>query len=79
MPQHPTCPRCNAGRPDLRGICTDCDGCMSEHCQCDPCQHGKSQEEECVFCLRWSSVIDVMVRHDDIDADLRWLTGGSDV
>ena len=36
----------------VQGVCTDCDGCFGEHCQCDPCQHGKKRAEECVFCGR---------------------------
>jgi hypothetical protein len=73
MPQHPACGACNAGKPDLQGICTDCDGCMSQHCQCDPCQHGKARSEECVFCERPSALADVMVNTDALQDDIDWL------
>jgi hypothetical protein len=80
MPQHPTCAECNAGRPNLQGICTLCDGCMRLHCGCDPCQHGKAQAEECVFCERAVvPLLDALVQADDVDADLRWLMGEQNV
>lgn len=78
MPQHPTCVECNAGRPEFQGVCTDCDGCMRLHCQCDPCQHGKARLEECVFCQRGTmALLDAIVIEDDIAADLHWLMGAS--
>lgn len=56
---------------------------MVEHCQCDPCQHDKARIDECVFCERNATVVesllDAVVRADDIEADLRWLMGESNV
>ena len=83
MPRDPECIVCHAGRPNLQAICTECDGCMVEHCQCDPCQHDKARIDECVFCERNATVVesllDAVVRADDIEADLRWLMGESNV
>ena len=81
MPQHPTCAECNAGRPTLQGVCTDCDGCMRLHCECDPCQHGKARAAMCVFCERdeMPHLFEAVVQADDIDADLRWLMGEQNV
>jgi hypothetical protein len=28
---------------------------MCDHCECDPCQHGKARAEDCVFCQRYPS------------------------
>ena len=76
MGQHPTCAVCNAGRPDLQGICVECDGCFHEHCQCPVCQHGKTRLEDCVFCDRQTlPPVDAIVQADDIESDLRWLVG----
>jgi hypothetical protein len=50
--KNPECDFCNAGAPCLQGICVMCDGCFGEHCECDPCQHGKPRDVECVFCGR---------------------------
>jgi hypothetical protein len=36
---------------DFGGICTICEESMKT-CQCDPCQHGRTRQEECVFCER---------------------------
>lgn len=76
MSQDPTCAYCQAGCLDLQGICTECDGCMRLHCQCDPCQHGKTREEACFFCGRGNvALFSAVVQADDIDGDLRWLVG----
>jgi hypothetical protein len=40
------------------GICIYCDGCFINCCTCDPCQHGKRRDEECVFCERKAKVND---------------------
>jgi len=45
---NPSCDFCQAGY----GVCTECGGCFGEHCQCDPCQHGKARKDECTFCGR---------------------------
>lgn len=80
MSQDPNCAVCNAERPNLVGICVECDGCMRLHCQCDPCQHDKPRADECVFCQRVATpLLDALVQADDIDADLRWLMGDSNV
>ena len=81
MPQDPNCVVCNAVRPNLCGICTDCEGCFGEHCQCDPCAHGKTRDEECGFCMRGFalSLSDVMVMRDNMADDIEWLTGGLNV
>lgn len=79
MSQDPNCAVCNAERPNLVGICVECGGCFSVHCQCDACQHGKARLEECVFCQRGTMVLlDAIVIEDDIAADLRWLMGPSE-
>ena len=76
MSGDPTCDFCMAGPPNLRGICTECDGCFGEHCRCDPCQHGKTRTEECVFCGRgFKPLIEVLPSQDKIEADLLWLLG----
>ena len=49
----PTCDYCS----EVYGVCTECAGCFGEHCQCDPCQHGKARVEECVFCQRGFSPV----------------------
>ena len=77
MPRDPNCAVCNAGRPNLRGICTDCNGCMIEHCQCDPCQHNKKRSEECVFCERFFALIDLLPLRDNTEDDIKWLFGGN--
>ena len=81
MPRDSECIVCNAGRPNLQAICTDCDGCMVEHCQCDPCQHGKTRAEECVFCQRGFALplSDVMVMRDNVEDDINWLLGEQNV
>ena len=48
MPKNPECDFCK----EVSGVCTECDGCFGEHCQCDPCAHGKNRAEDCVFCGR---------------------------
>lgn len=79
MPQHPTCVVCNATRPNLQGICSECEGCMATHCQCNPCSHGQERIAGCVFCNREpKSLLDAVVQADDIEADLRWLMGPSE-
>lgn len=76
MSQHPTCPECNAGRPDLQGICTECDGCFRLHCDCTHCAHGKSRVDDCVFCARCSTpLLEMLIQAADIESDLRWLVG----
>lgn len=76
MPQNPNCGVCNAERPNLQGICTECDGCFVDHCQCDPCQHGRARSEQCCFCERGMvPLLDAVVTADDIESDLRWLMG----
>lgn len=42
------CDFCN----HVSGVCTECEGCFGEHCQCDPCAHGRMRSEPCVFCVR---------------------------
>ncbi len=41
---------------DVCGRCTECQKCMLTHCACNPCQHGRYREEECVFCRRESFI-----------------------
>ena len=80
MARDPNCDFCTAGAPNLQGICTDCDGCLGEHCQCDPCQHDKKRSEECVFCGRgYTPLVDSLPLRDNIEDDIKWLFGGSDV
>lgn len=58
------------------GICTECSGCFGGHCQCDPCQHGRRRDQQCVFCVRgFTSLIDAAVQAepDDIQKSLDWL------
>ena len=72
------CEFCNAGAPNLQGICTDCDSCFGEHCQCDPCQHGKARSEECVFCGRgFKPLVEAIVETEDekLKRNLLWLQG----
>ena len=45
----PDCMACQG----VQGVCTDCEGCMVEHCKCDPCQHGRARAEGCGFCRRF--------------------------
>lgn len=74
MPQDSNCVVCNAQRPNLVGICTECEGCMAEHCDCPICQHGKARVEACFFCGRGNvALFSAVVQADDIDADLEWL------
>lgn len=42
------CKKCKA----MTGVCVDCRQCFAEHCVCDPCQHGKTRKQECIFCER---------------------------
>ena len=73
----PNCDRCNAVR-DLQGICTDCGGCFGQHCQCNPCAHGKARSEDCIFCGRgYRPLVNAMVESepDEIQQDLEWLFG----
>ena len=44
----PNCDFCN----HVSGVCVECDACFGEHCECNPCQHGKPRDVECVFCGR---------------------------
>ena len=46
--KHDECDFCQ----EVSGVCTECEGCFGAHCHCDPCQHGKSRNAECVFCVR---------------------------
>jgi hypothetical protein len=48
MARDPNCDFCL----EVQGVCTECDGCFGEHCQCDPCAHNKFRDEACVFCVR---------------------------
>ncbi len=64
----PNCDFCNAGAPCLQGICVYCDGCFGEHCQCDPCQHGKAGYVECVFCGRLLEHPGILLAEDPNDA-----------
>lgn len=74
MSQDPNCAVCNAGRPYLVGICTECGGCFGNHCDCFVCQHGQQRTEHCVFCGRdVGPLLDAVVLADDIESDLRWL------
>jgi hypothetical protein len=50
MARDPNCDFCLGAY----GICTECEGCMFDHCECDPCAHGKARIEECIFCDRHS-------------------------
>ena len=73
----PNCDRCNAVR-DLQGICTDCNGCFNQHCQCNPCAHGKDRSEDCIFCGRgYRPLVSAMVDSESasIQRDLEWLFG----
>jgi hypothetical protein len=44
----------------VQGICTECQACFYDHCKCDPCAHNKTQEEDCIFCLRGMAVRDAI-------------------
>jgi hypothetical protein len=46
--KNPECDFCN----HVSGVCVECDACFGEHCECNPCQHGKPRDIECVFCGR---------------------------
>ena len=78
MPRDLNCDFCNAGAPNLQGLCVDCDGCFGEHCTCDPCQHDKPRTEECVFCGRgFTPLVDVLMQQHDkeLDEAMEWLMG----
>ena len=80
MAKDSSCAICNAERPDFQGVCTECDGCFGDHCDCVVCAHDKPRADECVFCQRVApQLLDALVQADDIDADLRWLMGDSNV
>lgn len=36
----------------VQAVCVECGKCMRTHCNCDPCQHGKSRFVACGFCNR---------------------------
>jgi hypothetical protein len=36
----------------IQGVCIECYGCFHQCCTCDPCQHGRTRQEKCVFCER---------------------------
>lgn len=60
----------------VQGVCVDCNACFGQHCECDPCQHGKPRDVECVFCGRGcEALVDVMVQHEDdrLQSSLDWL------
>jgi hypothetical protein len=76
MARDSECVICNASRPDLVGICVECDGCFGAHCDCPVCQHGKTRTDDCVFCGREvSPLLEALVQADDIESDLQWLVG----
>jgi len=60
----PDCDFCSL----VSGICVECGGCFGEHCQCDPCQHGKARADECVFCGRGFGPSE-----EQLQASLDWL------
>jgi len=80
------CEFCNATHRMITwGVCTECEACFGEHCECDPCAHGKARSEECVFCVRGPGfgrgielppLADVMVQEaveNQMQADIDWL------
>jgi hypothetical protein len=78
MSRDPNCDFCLG----VQGICTECDACFGEHCQCDPCAHGNKREEACVFCGRGFygrgiDFVDSMTKSEsvDIQKDIEWLMG----
>lgn len=64
----PNCDFCNA----VQGICTECNACFSEHCDCDPCQHGKPRDVECVFCGRMLEDSGVQYQFLDVGKVVEW-------
>ena len=60
----------------VQGICTECDGCFGEHCDCAVCAHGKKREEDCVFCGRgFEPLIENMTQAESMQTEVDWLFG----